>query len=213
MTGLLASVDHLVYGVPDLDEAVEMLAARLGVRATPGGAHPGLGTQNALIALGSSSYLEIIGPDPAQTGPPLWFGLGSLSAPRLVTWAAKGVDLGVFVVEAAQHGVELGAPTYGRRQRADGVRLSWRLTDPRTVVADGVVPFFIDWSESAHPSAMAAGGTAGGITLEGLCAEHPAPAGVSATLHALGLDMPVTESEEPALIATIATPGGLVELR
>src|SRR5262245_8798861 len=90
-TNLLATVDHLVYATPDLKASIDALEKRLGVRATPGGQHPGRGTRNALIALSSTSYIEIIGPDPEQPKPdlPRQFGIDTLAEGRLVTWAAK----------------------------------------------------------------------------------------------------------------------------
>ena len=43
----LPQVDHLVFACPDLEQGVEQIADLLGVRATPGGRHEGLGTHNA----------------------------------------------------------------------------------------------------------------------------------------------------------------------
>jgi hypothetical protein len=207
----LARVDHLVYATPDLNRGVEEIEKLLGVRATPGGQHPGRGTRNALIKLGPATYLEIIAPDPEQPAPeaPRPFGIDGLKESRLVTWAAKGVDLERLRDEAVRKSASLGEVTSGSRRRTDGVLLSWRYTDPRTVLADGLVPFFIDWGQSPHPAQTAA---AGG-SLVALRAEHPDAQRVQRLLSGLGIDLHVQAGAKPALIATIDTPRGIVELR
>jgi hypothetical protein len=208
---LLARIDHLVYAAPDLNTGIEAIEKLTGVRATPGGQHPGRGTRNALIALGPASYLEIIGPDPEQPAPPnpRPFGIDGLKAPRLARWVVKGQNLEQLAAEASRKGVQLGEVTSGKRQRPDGVLLTWRYTDPRVDLADGLVPFFIDWGESPHPAATAAKG----LTLIALRAEHPDAARVRKILTQLGLDLPVRTGPAPALIATIDSPRGRVELR
>jgi Glyoxalase-like domain len=204
-------VDHLVYGTPDLGMGIERIDKLLGLRATPGGQHPGRGTRNALVSLGPATYLEIIGPDPDQPTPPLPrpFGVDDLKEPRLVTWAAKGKNLENLAAEAARRGVKLGEVIPGSRKRPDGVVLSWRYTDPRTVVGGGVVPFFIDWGTSAHPTSTATPGA----SLVSLRAEHPQPDQVRTMLDGFGLDLPVTAGPKPALVATVSGPRGRVELR
>jgi hypothetical protein len=210
-TPLLARLDHLVYATPDLGVGTAAIEKLLGVRATPGGQHPGLGTRNALIALGPSSYLEIIGPDPEQPKPagPLRFGIDDLKAPRIVTWVAKGTDLERVAQTAAERGVKLGRVIPGSRRRPDGVVLAWRYTDPNTVVADRIVPFLIDWGTSPHPSASAARGA----TLVDVRAEHPDAERVQKMLDVLGLPLRVQNGAAPAIIATIDSPRGRVELR
>lgn len=206
-----AGVDHLVYTTPDLQMGVDAIDRLLGVRATPGGQHPGMGTRNALVALGPSTYLEIIGPDPEQPKPagPRRFGIDDLKAPRLFTWVAKGTALEPFADRARRDGIALGAVISGSRRRPDGVALSWRYTDPDAVVADRLIPYFIDWGSSPHPAATAARGA----TLVGLRAEHPDAERVGKMLRQLGLALPVKQGSKPALIATLDGPKGRVELR
>jgi hypothetical protein len=208
-TPILPLVDHLVYATPNLDAAIVDLERRLGVRATPGGSHPGRGTRNALIAIGAAAYLEIVGPDPDQVvDGPRWFGIDGLSAPRLVTWAAKGRALHEIVERAAGEGVRLGPAVAGRRVRSDGIALFWTCTDPTVLLHDGLVPFFIDWGDSPHPSTSAAPGP----RLSALRAQHPDPSRVRASLAVLGLDLQVDASPRAALVATLQTEQGPVEL-
>jgi hypothetical protein len=206
-------LDHLVYAAPDLESAVDDLERRTGVRAAEGGSHPGRGTRNALIGLGSNAYLEILAPDPSQppTDGPLWLGVdgGASGKPRLSAWAVRTPDLAGVVRRAEAAGIRLGDVVSGSRRRADGVLLSWRLTDPRAVLEDALVPFFIDWGTSPHPSASAPGG----IVLAALRGEHPRPGDAATLLGNLGLELPVTKGERAAMIAVLQTPKGLVELR
>jgi glyoxalase-like protein len=210
-TSLLMRLDHLVYATPDLNLGIDTIEKLLGVKATPGGQHPGLGTRNALVALGPSSYLEIIGPDPEQPKPAgrRRFGIDALKAPRIARWVVKGTELEKLAAAAASHGVVLGPVIPGSRRRPDGVVLSWRYTDPNTELADGLVPFFIDWGTSPHPSATAARGA----TLVQVRAEHPDVARTQQMLDALGLDLKVQKGSSPAIIATIESPRGRVELK
>src|SRR5215475_7866945 len=209
--GVLAQVDHLVYATPNLNLGIETAEKLFGVRATPGGQHPGLGTRNALIALGPASYLEIIGPDPDQPKPggPRRFGIDDLEAPHLLTWVAKGKSLDKFAADSKAHGIDLGAVIPGSRQRPDGVVLKWTYTDPQTVLADRLIPYLIDWGASPHPSATAAKG----VTLVALRAEHPEAEKVRKMLTQLGLGLVVTRGPRPSIIATFDSPRGKVELR
>jgi hypothetical protein len=208
---LLTRIDHLVYSTSDLEKSVVDLETRLGVRPAPGGQHPGRGTHNALLALSDRSYLEVIGPDAtqAETIRPRWFQIDSLDAPHLVTWAVKAADLNELRAKAKACGIYLGPVVSGTRHRSDGACLRWRFTDPETVVAEGIVPFFIDWGDSPHPADSAPRGP----VLESLRAEHPEPSAVMRALSAVGIDLPVQSGPRPALIATLRIQGGLVELR
>jgi hypothetical protein len=203
-------LDHLVYATPDLDASISDVEALLGVRPAHGGRHPGRGTRNALIALSETSYIEIIGPDPEQAEivGPRWLGIDNLSAPRLVTWAVKCADIETVAASAARARIALGAVTSGSRHTMDGTLLRWRLTDPRAMVEDGLIPFLIDWGTSLHPASSAPRGPA----LLSLRAEHPEPARVERAASVLGLELSVTHASEPRLVARLRTQRGDVDL-
>lgn len=126
-----------------------------------------------------------------------------------MAWAAKGKALEQLASAAERRGVKLGEVISGSRRRADGVMLSWRYTDPRTVVAGGIVPFFIDWGATPHPATTAAQGA----SLVALRAEHPDADQVQQTLTAFGFDLRVQPGARPALIAIVDGARGRVELR
>ncbi|HEX7252904.1 MAG TPA: VOC family protein [Thermoanaerobaculia bacterium] len=206
-------VDHIVYGTPDLDLGIQRIEEALGVRASPGGQHPGRGTRNALLSLGPGRYLEIIGPDPEQPSPPTprTFGIDELMVPRLVAWAARASDLDRQANEANRQGLALGDVASGSRKRPDGLLLSWRFTAPQAAMAlgGGVVPFWIDWGQTPHPS----GSAPAGARLVGLRAEHPEPERIRSILEKMGIPLPVSAGPRPALIATIESSRGRVEIR
>ena len=90
-------LDHLVYCVPGtLDDAIDRFAKKTGVRPALGGQHNGLGTHNALVALGNGAYFEILARDPAQPTPArTWMGIEQLcDKPMMTAWAVApaGVD-------------------------------------------------------------------------------------------------------------------------
>lgn len=202
-------IDHLVLATPDLDATVAALAGR-GLVTSPGGAHDGVGTRNALADLGAGSYLEVIGPDAGQPAPaqPRPFGVDGLTAPRLAAWAVRVADLDAAVATARSRGYDPGAARDMARLRGDGVRLAWRLTPPPGTVPE-VVPFVIAWGDTEHPSRSAARGA----RLQSFTATHPDPAGVRTRLAALDVtDLPVGRGPAPALRALVETPSGTVEL-
>jgi len=208
---MLSRVDHLVYATPDLQSGVAEIARRLGIQATPGGQHPGFGTRNALLSLGEKRYLEIIGPDvdERRLPKPELFGIGQLADPKLVTWAANSTQLERLSDRDLGGGIRLGTRSAGSRQTPQGARLSWQFTDPLTVIAHGIVPFFIDWGNTPHPSGTAAQGA----QLLDLRAEHPDPERVQGLLDRLGINLLVSRGPRAALVALILCPNGQVELR
>jgi catechol 2,3-dioxygenase-like lactoylglutathione lyase family enzyme len=204
-------IDHLVYATPDLDAAVEWLAAALGVRPMPGGRHPGFGTRNALLDLGAGAYLELIGIDAgagAVPDGPRPFGLDRMTGPRLAGWAAKADGIEQCVARARRFGYDPGPVQSMSRRRPDGTDLHWRLTSPGPHPVE-VVPFLIEWAPDApHPSTT----SASGCRLVSFTGAHPDPDAVAAMLRALGVEFAVEPATAAALRAVLEGPGGTVTL-
>ena len=205
-------IDHLIYGAPDLSAAVADLEDRFGVRAQAGGRHPGLGTHNALLALGPRTYLEIIAPDPDQPEPSARrpFAVGDLARGALVSWALTCDDIDQAVAAARSRGYDPGEIADGQRIASAGTVLRWRATG--SARAGGLVPFLISWGDTEHPARSAPPG----LSLESLRIEHPEPASLTPALTALGAGpdvIPVAPAAAPALVATLSGPAGPQVLR
>lgn len=197
-------LDHILLGCSDLDRGIAFVEERLGVRAAFGGVHPGRGTQNALLSLGERRYLEIIAPDPKQSSVQQFSEIAKLIEPRLIGWAAHPGDLEAFAAKLRSAGISFEGPTPGSRKRPDSRVLHWsalRLKDD----AQGLLPFFIDWSaDSLHPSADAPKG----CSLIRFEAATPNPEALKKQAALVGLDLPVIKGDKPQLRATIAGPKG-----
>lgn len=210
VSSIPSSLDHLIFAGPDLDAAVAWVENTTGAKVHPGGRHPDWGTRNAILPLGPTTYLEIMGPDPdrpAGTRPRL-FDLDALPGPLLAAWAAKGEDLVQLTARARDAGIDLGAAMPGQRLRPDGTALTWVLTDPTTPRAGGIIPFFIDWPDGSHPGAVAPAA----VRLLDFHAEHPDPDHLGARVRALGVELDVRWGPTPALSATLQTPRGILTL-
>lgn len=202
-------VDHLVYAVPDLAAAVAEVEERFGVRAEAGGKHSGLGTHNALVALGPQTYLEIIAADPGQPRPSRGrpFGVDDVRCGALAGWALACDDIDAAVARARRHGYEAGEVAEGHRAGPTGPALRWRLT--LNAIAGGLIPFLISWGDTEHPARSAPHG----LTLEAFHLEHPDPPSLSLPLTALGADVEIRPAAAPALVAHLSGPNGCMVLR
>ena len=149
-------LDHVVYAVPDLDEAALRFRGEFGLDSTEGGRHERWGTANRIVPLGDQ-YLELVAavdePMAAETA----FGRGVLErAARGGGWftiAAVADDLGAV---ATRLRLEVGS---GSRTRPDGQTVRWRMAGLDDQRREPWMPFFLTWDvrDELHPGRARAG--------------------------------------------------------
>ena len=205
---MMLELDHLAVAAETLAEGVEYVEDLLGVKMTPGGKHPLMGTHNQLLSLGPRAYLEVIAIDPGAPAPahPRWFDLDRFSgAPRMTNWIARTDDLAGARAKAPDGvGDELAL------SRGD---LRWRMLVPDDGILpfDGAYPALISWDGSAHPAAMLAYAD---CLFESLRIDHPDSENVTRSLEPV-LDMDgisIKTTEKLRLTAEVRTKNGLIEL-
>ncbi|NQY96498.1 MAG: VOC family protein [Henriciella sp.] len=206
---MMTEIDHFVWGVSDLEAGCAEIERLFGASPQRGGAHPGLGTCNALLSLGSGTYLEIMAP---QDPPPASVGerLAQLDAPGLVTWVLRSGDLSQIVGRVADRCTDIASlgPTKTERLTPEGERLSWELLFLTQHKYGGLVPFFIDWQDTPHPSATSpAGGAATALTIASPQAER-----LNQLFADLAIDMTASAAAEAALSVQFETRAGRVAL-
>jgi len=210
-------LDHIVVAAATLEQGAAYLRELLGVEVPAGGVHATMGTHNRVMQLGDDCYLELIAIDPAGTVPawPRWFGLDNAllraalaERPRLVTWVMNTPDLAAL---AASADFVIGTPTALSR---DGLSWEIALTEDGRLLADGLLPYCIQWHSSPHPSRAMADL---GCRLQKLTLHHNRPDWLADRLesidgsHLAEID-PIPDSNSPYLTADIQTPNGLVRL-
>ena len=149
----MAVIDHIVYACADLTWGRAFLATLTGVNPSMGGPHPGVGTHNALMALGDETYLEIIAKDPDQPEPgrPRPFALDDGHPARVATFAvhaAPDETIEQIAKSMASLGFDPGPVRSMSRKTPAGDLLEWQLTS----APNRPVPFLIDWGEAANPA-------------------------------------------------------------
>ena len=205
----MAGFDHFAVACQDLEEGVRYVESLTGVRAAPGGPHPGIGTHNALLSLGSDVYLEIIAADPEQEEPasPRPFGIDDHPGPRLAAFAIHpGTE---ETIDSVADTIRIHGPAPApvmsmSRVKPDGEEISWRLTRANGV---GLVPFVIDWGATPNPATV----TPGGCSLVAMEGSDPDPSGIRALHQDLGLNSTISDGPT-AIQIVLETPNGTVSL-
>src|SRR5919202_1096892 len=118
------ALDHVILAVPDLDRAADALERVLGLRASRGGRHMTLGTENSLVPLGGA-YLEIVGVADPRVAATNEFGRAALRAhkegPRFAGWVLR-----TGAIEDAAATWQSSVVPLSRRMPS-GAEIRWRM--------------------------------------------------------------------------------------
>ena len=200
-----ATIDHVIVGIADLEEGIRKFAELTGVTAEHGGQHPGRGTQNALLSLGSPTYLEIIAP--VAGPPPGMEALSGLKELAPVGWAIGTRDLDATKARLEAAGFRVSPPRPGSRVRPDGQRLEWRTAG--VDIPGELTPFLIEWgAQTAHPSTT----SPEGCTLESVEIHTPQAESLGKLVAELRLGAVVREAGAEEMKLTLNCPAGPVTL-
>ena len=143
-------LDHVMYGVGDLDAATATFEADYQLPVSDGGVHPD-GTRNRVVWCADRSYVELIAVDVPTSPQAQWVQDEIAAGKRLLGWAIRTDD-----VAAASE--RLGLPVVaGSIELPDGRTRSWRLVGVAAAMAEPWLPFFISYDQARdHLAAPAA---------------------------------------------------------
>lgn len=203
------STDHVLVAIRDLADAARRFATVYGLRALPGGRHPGVGTANMIVPLGSA-YLELIAvvdPEEAQRSPTTRRITRAIEEGRtFATWAVRTENLDALRDHLRGAGLDLAPPVAGARERPDGVTIRWRT---QLLVPPGeasVLPFVIEWQvpPEQHPARAAVDHPSRARGIRTVRLGDPDPAAASARFRALLGDDPSAVVDRAATSGVLA---------
>jgi len=149
-------LDHIVLAAPDFQDAMKEFENMTGIKPSVVGSLRGLGTKSARVGLDNNAYIEIVAPDPKNSGP-IGASLASqLEEGQLMPWhyAIRSSEVEAMKDDYVPN--ELGwQPDHISMFGAspDGTPKKWEMLYMYGHKVGGVVPFYIDWGLCDHPSA------------------------------------------------------------
>jgi hypothetical protein len=213
--------DHVLVAVRDLAEAARRFETAYGLRALQGGRHPGVGTANMIVPLGSE-YLELIAvvdQDEAQRSATTRRITRAIEDGRtFATWAVRTENLDALREHLRASGLDLSAPVAGARERPDGVTMRWRSQMLVTPGDASVLPFVIEWQvpPGQHPAQAAIDHPSRARGIRTVRLGDPDPAAASARLRTLlGDDLKVAverAATSGVMAVELDTPGGVLTI-
>lgn len=205
------AIDHIVYAVPDLEEAMNQFEQQSGIWPVFGGYHTTEGTKNAVVNLGNACYLEFLAIDKEnyQVLPPRWMGVDSIATPKITRWSLKSSDLKKDSEVLRNYNAYMGVVKGGQRRMTNGKLLTWEMAMPLAEPEVEIVPFLTDWQHSdTHPSEQ----LPEQCRLLKISATHPNPDSLYPVLNYFYPELDVDQANQVSLSIDIQTPRGVVHL-
>lgn len=203
------AIDHVIVAIDTLERGIALLREATGLTPVFGGAHPGRGTQNAILSLGSGSYLELLAPNPSDAQGPRMVQM--FAAARNLTpsgWALAAPDVDSVRALALRRGLPAGAVAPGARTRPDGSTLRWRTLNPWGW-NNALLPFFIEWQASSpHPSRE----SPTGCTLTSITLRSAAADSLRQLFNRIAVPAQVEPAARDAMSIVLSCPKGEVRL-
>ena len=191
---MAVELDHIAFTCHSRAAGITAFTDATGITLPQSGAHPDMGTHNALSALGPDTFLELINIDPEGQKPnrPRWFGLDDLPLDCPLTAHAiilRSDDLTGDLAKAAELGFDLGTPMALSRGK-----LTWQFAvrDDGTIAHHGTAPLLMQWDQiDPHPASNM---TNHGIRLKSIAVATPGPQALEQLCAMLGWsDLRITE--------------------
>ncbi|MFT4565353.1 MAG: hypothetical protein ACI9FN_000306 [Saprospiraceae bacterium] len=204
-------IDHIVYAVPNLEDAIDGFEKVTGVRPIFGGYHTTQGTKNALVNLSNGCYLELLAIDHSNNfiSDNRWMGIDLITAPKVTRWALKTKDILKDSIILQSHNSEMGQVKGGQRKMTNGKILKWKLAMPLASPEVEIIPFITDWQASdTHPT----------DSLPAICQlvhlklTHPKVDLMQGLLDELGYHLTIEDGKNVKISISIQCPNGIVEL-
>lgn len=141
-------IDHVILAINDLEKGIEEFEELTGVEVTQGGQHKDSFTQNAIVSLGSHTYIEILAPSSDLDSIPGFFKQMNTLTPigfALSVSSLAALDKHMQDINFKSNGIEDWS-----RVNSAGQELKWKLLRVEDPAID-INPFFIQWND-IHPS-------------------------------------------------------------
>ncbi len=134
------ALDHVIYAVADLDEGADRFLDEFGLASVAGGRHPGFGTANRIVPLGSE-YIELIAVVEPEEARRRAFGqIIQDSAAAGGGWV--GYALRTARLDDHADGADIVEMS---RRKPDGTLLNWRVGRLADMAGARRWPFLIQW--------------------------------------------------------------------